>query len=202
MDTIKIWNDNPSDAQSEEIARVIESGELVIMPTDSVYAIVCDALEPKAIARLCQLKGLDPSRNNLSIICSGISMAAEFAHIDDAGFRLLKANTPGAFTFLFKSGRNLPKAFKGRKTVGIRIPDNATARRVVETLGHPVLVTSVEFDDADYAREPELIAENYDRRGVAMIVDGGEGGVDYSTILNCADADAPEILRQGKGNLL
>lgn len=200
MRIFKIWNDSPSEEQAREVANAIEAGELVIIPTDSVYAIVCDALNQKAITELCRLKGINPDKHNLSIICSGISMAAEYTRIDDEAYRLLKTYTPGPFTFLFPSGRQLPKAFKGRKTAGVRIPDNATVKAIVEALGHPVLSTSIEFNDEDYAREPELIAESYEGKGIAMVVDGGPGGTEYSTIVACTGGE-PEIIRQGKGRM-
>lgn len=200
MKTLKIWNDNPSADQIDKIAEMIEAGELIILPTDTVYGIVCDALNSKAIAELCRIKGLNPEKNHLSVLCADISMAAEYAHIDDAGYRLLKEYTPGAFTFLFRAGRNLPKAFKGRKTVGIRIPDCRTDIEIVKALGHPVLTTSIEFADDDNAREPELIAENYSHHGISMIVDGGDGGTELSTIVDCT-GDEPEILREGKGEI-
>ncbi|MBD5176716.1 MAG: threonylcarbamoyl-AMP synthase [Bacteroides sp.] len=201
MDKIKIWNDNPSESQAQEIADVLASGGLAIIPTDSVYAIVCDALNQKAINELCRLKGLDPEKNNLSIICSDISMAAEYAIIDDAGFNLIKDLTPGPFTFLFRSSRHLPKAFKGRKTVGVRIPDSATARAIATTLGHPILTTSIEFADDDEAREPDLIAERYGNRGIDLIADAGDGDNQYTTIIDCRESESPEIIRQGKGIL-
>lgn len=201
MDKIKIWNDNPSESQAQEIADVLASGGLAIIPTDSVYAIVCDALNQKAINELCRLKGLDPEKNNLSIICSDISMAAEYAIIDDAGFNLIKDLTPGPFTFLFRSSRHLPKAFKGRKTVGVRIPDSATARAIATTLGHPILTTSIEFADDDEAREPDLIADRYGNRGIDLIADAGDGDNQYTTIIDCRESESPEIIRQGKGIL-
>ena len=201
MDKIKIWNDNPSESQTQEIADVLASGGLAIIPTDSVYAIVCDALNQKAINELCRLKGLDPEKNNLSIICSDISMAAEYALIDDAGFNLIKDLTPGPFTFLFRSSRHLPKAFKGRKTVGVRIPDSTTARAIATTLGHPILTTSIEFADDDEAREPDLIAERYGNRGIDLIADAGDGDNQYTTIIDCRESESPEIIRQGKGIL-
>ncbi|MDE6010721.1 MAG: threonylcarbamoyl-AMP synthase [Muribaculaceae bacterium] len=200
METIKIWSDRPSEQQAGEIARMIGEGEIVILPTDTVYSIVCDALNPKAIARLCQLKGLNPEKNHLAVMCADISMASEYAHIDDGGYRLLKEYTPGPFTFLFRAGRNLPKAFKGRKTVGIRIPDSGTARGIVKALGHPVVTTSIEFEDSDHAREPELIAETYESQGVSMIVDNGEGAEEYSTIVDCTSG-YPEVIREGKGEI-
>lgn len=198
MKTIKIWNDKPSDSQIIEIADLIKSGELAIMPTDSVYAIVCNALDSKAIAAICRLKNLNPEKNNLSIICSDISMASDYAHIDNDGFNLLKQLTPGPYTVLFRASRNLPKAFKGRKIVGIRIPDSELLKRVVEEVGNPVLSTSIEFEDEDHAREPELIEEKYENRGVDLMVDGGEGDTRLSTIIDATSGD-PELLRAGKG---
>ena len=200
MDTIKIWNSTPSRQQAEEIADALRRGEIVILPTDSVYAITCDALNPKAIAALCRIKGINPEKNNLSIICSNISMAAEYAHIDDRAYRIIRECTPGPFTFLLRAGRNLPKAFKGRKTVGIRIPDELTPVMTAQALGNPLLATSIQFDDADDAREPQLMAERYDNHGVTLIAEAEPGGEDYSTIIDLTDSAAPEIVRQGKGD--
>ena len=198
MEKIKIWNEVPSADQAQAAADIISRGELAIIPTDSVYAIVCDALDSKAIAALCRLKGINPDKNNLSILCSDISMAAEYAHIDNNGFRMMREHTPGAVTFLFRASHSLPRAFKSRKTVGIRIPDNQTALSIVKALGHPVLSTSIEFPDSDHAREPELIEELYANRGVALIVDDGDGGDEFSTILDCTDSSRPTVVREGK----
>ena len=197
MKTIKIWNDNPSERQVDEICSLIENGEIIILPTDTLYAIACDALNPKAIEKLCRLKGINPEKTNLSIICSDISMAAEYARIDNRGYKLLRDNTPGAFTFLFKSAPTLPKAFKGRKIVGIRIPDNTLCRELAGRLGHPILSTSIHYTDNDYAINPELIAEAYDDR-VSLLVEGEEGDTIPSTIIDCSEND-PVIVREGKG---
>lgn len=195
MKTIKIWSDNPSEQQLMDIVGVIRDGGLAIIPTDTVYAIVCDALNSKAITSLCRLKGLNPDKNNLSVICSGISMASEYAHIDNYGFSLLKGLTPGAYTLLFKAARTLPKVFKDRKVVGIRIPDNNVARAIAEELGNPLLTTSIQYADENEAREPELIAERYENSGVDMIVDSGEGCTIHTKILDCLDARNPVTLR-------
>lgn len=200
MDTIKIWNDDPSEKQLDEIAALLEEGELVIIPTDTLYGITCDALNPKAIDKLCRLKGIKPDKTNLSIICDDISMAAEYARFNNADYRLLKENVPGAFTFLFKSSSTLPKAFKGRKTVGIRIPDCKLARDLATRLGHPLLTTSIEYEDDDYGRSPDLIAETYDGKASLMVV-GEEGGLISSTIVDCL-GEEPVIIREGKGELI
>ncbi|MDE6422721.1 MAG: threonylcarbamoyl-AMP synthase [Muribaculaceae bacterium] len=197
MKTIKIWNDEASSRQLDEICKELEDGGIIIIPTDTLYGIACDALNPKAIDRLCRIKGLNPDKTHLSIICSDISMAAEYARFDNKDFRMLKDYTPGAFTFLFKSAPTLPKAFKGRKVVGIRIPDNKLCRDIAERLGHPLLTTSVAFDHPDYAISPGLIAENYDNQ-VDIFVEGEDGGIEPSTIVDCT-GNEPEITRQGKG---
>lgn len=199
MKTIKIWNDTPSDRQLSEITRDLEMGHTMIFPTDTLYAIGCDALNTKAIEHICSLKGINPDKTNLSIICSDISMASEYCRIDNKSFSLLKENTPGPFTFLFRTSSSLPKAFKGRKIVGIRIPDSGTARQIAERLGHPILTTSIEYSDEDYARNPELISEAYHER-VDMMIEGEEGSTEPSTIIDCTGAE-PEIIRQGKGIL-
>lgn len=199
MKTMKIWNGEASSRQLDEICRDLKEGRIMICPTDTLYAIACDALQPKAIERICRLKGINPDKTNLSIICADISMAAEYARFDNYAFRLLRDCTPGPFTFLFKSASTLPKAFKGRKTVGVRIPDNALCHDIVERLGHPLLTTSIEYADTDYAINPGLIAEAYDSR-VDFMLEGEEGGTEPSTIVDCTGSEA-EIVRQGKGIL-
>ena len=200
MKTIKIWNDSPSDRQLDEICNFLREGEIMIMPTDTIYGIACDALNPKAIDRLCRLKGINPEKTNLAVICSDISMAAEYTRFDNASYRLLRDNTPGAFTFLFKAAPTLPKAFKGRKTVGVRIPDSNLCRLIAERLGHPLLTTSIEYDDDDYAINPGLIADAYTDK-VDLFIEGEEGDTVPSTIIDCT-GDSPEVIREGKGELV
>ena len=200
MKTIKIWNGNISDRQLNEIAARLDAGELVILPTDTAYAVTCDALNIKSIDRICRMKGINPDKTNLSILCSDISMAAEYCRISNSHFRMLKENTPGPFTFIFRSASSLPKAFKGRKTVGIRIPDNRLTLAVVERFGRPLLTTTIEYADEDYAVNPELISESYEGRA-DMMVEGGNGSTDVSTIVDCTE-NTPEITREGLGELI
>lgn len=195
MKLIKIWNDTPSDKQAEQIAERLKAGEIWIIPTDSVYGIMCDALNQKAVREVCDLKRINPEKNNLSIICSDISMAAEYARIGDRTYGLMRDNTPGPITFICKAQSNLPKEFKKRKTVGIRIPDNLTARMVCEKLGNPILTTSIEYEDEDYARNPELIAEAYDDK-VDGVIMGEDGGTELTTVIDCTE-DSLNIIREG-----
>ena len=197
METIKIWNDNPSDKQLRQVCDSLERGEIVIVPTDTLYAIVCDSSNPKSIDRVCRLKGINPDKMTLSILCSDISMASEYSRYDNYAFRLMKDLTPGPYTFIFRAAPTLPRAFKGRKEVGIRIPANETCRRLAETLGRPLMSTSVHFDTEDYAINPELIAEAYSGR-VEMMLLGEDGGLEGSTILDCTGRE-PLLVREGKG---
>lgn len=199
MKIIKTYSDSLSDRQLSEIVRDLEAGQIMIYPTDTLYAIGCDALNSKAIDKICKLKGINPEKTNLSIICKDISQLAEYARYDNSSYRMLKDNTPGEFTFLFKSSSTLPKVFKGRKIVGIRIPKSNIAISIVERLGHPILTTSIEYEDEDYARNPELITEAY-YNSVDFVIDAGDGDTEPSTIIDCT-GDEPEIIRQGKGIL-
>lgn len=199
MKTFKIWNDNPSEKQLEDIASLLREGQIMVFPTDTIYAVGCNALDTKAVERICRIKGINPEKTNLSIICDSISTASKYAKIDNKDFMMLRNNTPGPFTFLFRAASTLPRAFKSRKTVGIRIPDCVTSRAIVEHCGFPILSTSVEFDDSDYTINPELIAE--EAEGIVdFLVDAGEGGTEESTIVDCSSGDC-EIIRQGKGEL-
>lgn len=199
MDTIKIWNGSASDRQIQDFADRLKNGEIGIIPTDTMYAIVGDALNVKSVERICRLKGINPDKSTLSIICSDISMAAEYSRIDNKGFRLMKDYCPGAFTFIFKAVSSLPRAFKGRKTVGVRIPDYKFDTGLSAALGNPLITTSIEYADEDHAINQELIAESYEGR-VDFMVEGEEGTVDVSTIVDCT-GNEPEIVRQGVGEL-
>lgn len=198
MKLLKIYPDNINDRHIDEVVETLRGGGIVIYPTDSLYAIGCDALNNSAIERICRLKGINPAKENLSVVCSGISQASEYARIDNRAFTLLKRYLPGAYTFLLPAATTLPKVFKGRKTVGVRVPDNAIARRLAQVLGNPVLSTSIKWDsDApDEGREPESIALNYSGT-VDCMIDGGDGGLTPSTIVDCTDSSAPVVTRPG-----
>jgi len=200
MKVLNILEDNINVRHIEETATVLRDGGIVVYPTDTVYAIGCDALNNQAIERICALKAMKSAKTNLSIICSDISEVAQYAKFDNSQFRLMKNNLPGPFTFIFPAMSKLPKAFKGRRTVGIRIPENNIATAIEKELGRPILTTSVPASDDDYRCEPELIAEALGDR-VDIVVDSGRGGLIPSTVVDCT-GDEPEIIRQGKGELI
>ncbi len=201
MRIIKSYGSNPDSRTVAEAAEALRQGQIIIYPTDTLYAFGCDALNNKAIERLCRIKGIDPAKNLLSIVCSDISEAAEYARIDNASFRILRRCLPGAFTFILPASLKLPKVFKGRKSVGIRIPDNAFAQALARELGHPVMTSSVpESDDIDIA-DAEAVALHYDGTAdLDLTIDGGAGQYTGSTVVDLADSTSPEIIRQGLGD--
>ena len=136
------------------------------------------------------------AKSNLSISCSDISMASKYAKIDNEMFKIIKRNLPGAFTFLIEATSKLPKAFKGRKVVGVRITENKILQAIINNVGHPLFSTSVEGKDDDYRCEPELIAQTY-ARDVEYVVDAGRSELLPSTVVDFSDGD-PEVIRQGR----
>lgn len=199
MKLLKIILSNPNERFIDMAVDALADGEIIIYPTDSLYALGCDALNNNAIEKICKIKGIRSDKTNLSIICNSISQAAEYARISNDIFSLMKNNLPGPFTFILPALSKLPKAFKKRRTVGIRIPDNNVAQKLVEKLGHPIMATSIQFEDEDYGCEPELIAEQYEN-AADLLLDAGRGSTIPSTIIDCT-GDAPEIVREGRGIL-
>ena len=201
MRRLKIYEENPNATEIGKAVEVLREGGIVIYPTDTIYALGCDALNVRAVERICRIKGINPQKVNLSIICRELSWVSEYAKLNNLYFKLLKRNLPGAFTFILPTSSSLPKIYKNRKTVGVRIPDHAITLALVEALGNPLLTTSVSVDDEEpeYGTDPELIAERYE--SVAdLIIDGGEGGTIPSTTVDCT-GDEPVVFREGKGDL-
>lgn len=193
-------NNNPKDLA--EVVRVLEEGGIIIYPTDTMYAIGCHGLKERAIERICKLKGIDPRKNNLSVICYDLSNISEYAKVDNTTFKLMKRNLPGPFTFILNTSNRLPKIFRNRKEVGIRVPDNPIIREICRLLDAPILTTTLpleEGEDMEYVTTPELIEEKFGR-DVELVIDGGIGGTEPSTVVNCTEGEA-EIVRQGKGIL-
>lgn len=197
---LKLYKDNNSRRDLDHIAEVLNNSGIIIYPTDTTYAIGCHALKERAIERVCEIKGIDIKHHLLSVVSHDISSVSELVRIDNDTFRLMRDNLPGPFTFILPAGNRLPKIFKNRKEVGIRIPDCPITREICEALGAPLLSTSLkvaENEDIEYMTLPELIDEKYGDR-VDLIIDGGEGGTELSTVVSCIDGEL-EIVRQGKG---
>lgn len=200
MQRLTIFPSSINTLYIERAVEAIRDGGVIIYPTDTLYAMGCDALSQKAVERLCAAKGINPAKQMLSVICSDLSMAALYARIDNRAFQILKRNTPGPFTFVLPAAPTLPKAFKGRKTVGVRIPDNTIARNIAEILGHPVLSASIASDDDEIITPDQL--ELIPALDAELLIDGGDSDNLPSTVVDLTDSSSPEIIRQGKGELL
>ncbi len=202
MTILKMYPTSINARYMELVENALRDGYIVIYPTDTLYAVGCNALNNGAIERICQLKGLNPQKTNLSIICCDISQASEYVKIDNRAFRIIKEALPGPFTFILPASTSLPKVFKGRKVVGLRIPDNPIALDIARRLGNPILTTSVvsegeDMSDIDIA-DPEALAMKYEDT-VSLLIDGGEGGYEPSTVVDLTDSSNPVIVRQGLG---
>ena len=204
MNTLRIYPTSINDRYISEAVAELRDGNLILYPTDTLYAIGCDALNQSAIERLCQLKGINPQKNTLSIICSDISQASEYARIDNRAFAILRHNTPGPFTFILPAAPGLPKAFKGRRQVGLRIPDNAIALALAEELGHPLLTTSIPtvgLSEDEIIFPDEILLRYENGNNIALMINGGNGGSEQSTIVDLTDSSSPNLLRKGAGSL-
>jgi len=194
---------NENNIDQRLITRVVEAlkkGKIIIFPTDTVYAMGCDLRNKKAIKELAQLKDIKLKKAKFSIICSDLSNLANYVRqLDRPTYKLLNRSLPGPFTFILNATNEIPKLFDtNRKEIGIRIPDNNIIRAVVEELGNPIATTSLHDDEdkiLDYFVDPYAIYERYDSK-VELIIDGGFGRLDASTIIDCTGNQA-EIIRQG-----
>ena len=200
MKTLRMYPTSINERYLDEIVNCLRNGGIIIYPTDSLYAIGCDALNNGAIEKLCKIKVVNPQKQTLSVVCDGISMSSEYARIDNEAFRVLRRNLPGAFTFVLPAATTLPKVFKGRKEVGIRVPANAVAIAIAERLGHPILSSSLKLDNEIPEFDAQELALAFD--GVAsLLVEDGEGSSVPSTVVDLTDSSEPLIIREGKGVL-
>lgn len=199
---IKIYEDKPNETAIKKVVEVLKNGGLVIYPTDTVYGLGCDITNSRALERLAKLKGIKLEKANFSFVCSSLSNISDYVkQIDTATFKILKRALPGAYTFILPGNSDLPKDFRKKKTVGIRVPDNNIAIQIVEMLGNPIVSTSIHDEDEviEYSTDPELIFEKWQNQ-VDLVIDGGYGENVASTIIDLTGHE-PVIVREGKGDV-
>jgi tRNA threonylcarbamoyl adenosine modification protein (Sua5/YciO/YrdC/YwlC family) len=200
---LKIYPQNPDPRKIEMVIDCLRSGGVIIYPTDTVYSIGCDIMQPKAVERVAAIKGVKAEKANFSIVCSDLSHISDYTKpFTTEIYKLMKKSLPGPFTFILNAGSKVPRIFQNRKkTIGIRVPDNAIIRSIVAEYGNPLIASSVYDDDEilEYTTDPELIYENYINM-VDIVIDGGNGGNVPSTVIDCTGSEI-EIIRQGKGVL-
>lgn len=199
---IKIYPENPNEKEIERVVKVLKEGGLIIYPTDTVYGLGCDITNSRALEKIAKLKGIKLDKANFSFVCHNISdISGYIKQIDTATFKILKKCLPGPYTFILPGNNDLPREFKKKKTVGIRVPDNSIALAIVQKLGNPIVSTSIYDEDEllEYTTDPELIFEKWQNK-VDLIIDGGYGDNQASTIIDLS-GNKPEVLREGKGSL-
>lgn len=199
---IKIYEDKPNEAAIAKVVKVLKEGGLVIYPTDTVYGLGCDITNTKALERIAKIKGVKLEKANFSFICHDLSNLSDYVkQIDTATFKILKRALPGPYTFILPGNNNLPKEFKKKTTVGIRVPDNSIVLEIVRQLGNPIVSTSIRDEDdvIEYTTDPELIFEKWQNL-VDMVIDGGYGDNIGSSIIDLS-GDEPIVVREGKGSL-
>jgi tRNA threonylcarbamoyl adenosine modification protein (Sua5/YciO/YrdC/YwlC family) len=198
---IRLYDKNNSQSTLDEIVKALEKDAVIIYKTDTMYALGCHINSTKAVNRICEIKGIQASKNRFSFICADLSSIANYAKVSDFAFKTLKRYLPGAYTFVLPASSRVPSILvQGKKTVGIRIPDYTPILSIVELLGSPLLTTSLPQEDLeleDYT-DPSLIL---DRLGhaVDLILDGGLGGYTPSSVIEIKE-DEFEIIREGEGD--
>lgn len=199
---VKLYPENPSQKHIQEIVKVLKNDGLIIYPTDTVYGLGCDINSKKALEKIALIKQIKLEKANLSFVCDSLSNLSEYvAQINSNTFKILKRNLPGPYTFILPGNNNLPKVFKKKKTVGIRVPDHSICLEIVKALGNPIVSTSIKDEDdvIEYTTDPSLILEKWDKL-VDVVVDGGFGDNIPSTVIDLT-AEEPLLVREGKGSI-
>jgi len=196
---LTIHPQDPQDRLIKKAAEVLRAGGVIIYPTDTVYGFGCDIFQPKAIERICRIKGIDPQKANLSFVCSDLSDLSKYAKsISTPQYRFIKNLIPGPFTFILPASKEVPKILKSKKdTIGLRVPDHNITHAIAAELGHPILSSSLPGDMVEEYTDPEYIHDKFEKL-VDLVIDGGIGGMEYSTIVDMTEEE-PVVIRQGIG---
>ncbi|MBN1569894.1 MAG: threonylcarbamoyl-AMP synthase [Acidobacteria bacterium] len=199
MKRIQIHPDNPQQRILKSAVDVLENGGLLIYPTDSVYGLGCDLLNKNAVEKIYRIKGND-KRKLLSFICPDLKGISEYAYVPNAAYKVMRRLLPGPYTFILNATRQVPRILlEKRKTVGIRVPNNAVCRALLAEFGRPVISTSACLQDQEFLNNPDEIERTFEHL-VDIFLDSGPGGLEPSTIIDFTQGE-PSVIRQGKGKL-
>ncbi|MEO0584549.1 MAG: L-threonylcarbamoyladenylate synthase [Bacteroidota bacterium] len=201
---LKIHPDNPQARLLQHVVNELRSGSVIVYPTDTMYALGCDINNKKAVEKICAIKGIDPKKSRLTCVCENLSILGQYANqIDTTVFKMMKRAFPGPYVFVLEASKKIPRHFRHRDTVGIRIAGNNITQRLVEMLGNPIASISLPFeeDTPEDVLDPVRIDENFGKR-VDLIVDGGYGKVEVSTVIDASKGEGDiEVIREGAGDL-
>jgi tRNA threonylcarbamoyl adenosine modification protein (Sua5/YciO/YrdC/YwlC family) len=198
MQILKINPVNPEQRLIRHVVEELRQGRVIAYPTDTIYGIGCDIFQKGAIERLYKIKGKDPNKP-LSFLCPNMTDISTYAQVSNQAFKIMKRLVPGPYTFILEASRNVPRIMlTKRKTVGIRIPDNNICIMMAQTLGNPIITTSVKKADNELFNDADEIAERLGKL-VDLVVDGGKIVAHHSTIIDLS-GDTPMVVREGKGD--
>ena len=196
----QIHPENPQLRLIKQAAQIIHGGGIVALPTDSCYALVCHLDDKAAVERLRRIRGVD-DKHHLTLLCRDLSEIAQYARVDNRQYRMLKAATPGPFTFILEATKEVPRRLShpSRKTIGLRVPENRIAHALLEELGQPLIGTTLILpEESDPLTDPDEIREQLERQ-VELVIDGGACHLEPTTVIDLTD-DEPALLRQGRGD--
>jgi len=196
-----IHPDNPNPRLIRQAAAVLRDGGIVVYPTDSCYALGCHLDDRDAVTRIRQIRGLD-EQHHLTLMCRDLSEISHYARVDNSKFRLLKANTPGSYTFILEATKEVPRRLQHpkRSTIGIRVPAHPVALALLEELGEPILSTTLILPDEEWLLNDAGRIRDLLEKKVELVIDGGVVGVDFTTVIDLT-GDTPVLIRQGKGDI-
>lgn len=193
--------DNPQPRLMSQAVEIVRKGGVIVYPTDSGYALGCQSENKEALTRICRIRQL-PSGHNFTLMCRDLSELATYAFVDNVAFRLIKNNTPGNYTFILKGTKEVPRRLlqEKRKTIGMRVPANPIAQALLETLGEPMLSTSLMLPGSEFTEsDPEEIKDRLEKQ-VDLIIHGGYLGQQPTTVIDLTE-ETPVIVRSGAGDI-
>lgn len=199
MPVLEVYSDNPDDRILQRMCVELKAGEVIVCPTDTIYGFVCTLSNRAGIEKICKLVGKKPEKANLSIICSDLKHISDYTlQFSKSVYKLMNRNLPGPYTFILRANSQVPKLFLNkRKSIGIRVPKHIVPLKLVEMLGEPLVSASVHnpSNKEEILSDPNEIEEMY-KHQINWILDGGIGGTQGSSIIDCT-GDEPEIIREG-----
>ena len=200
---LSIHPDNPDPRKVREAVKILQTGGVIVMPTDTVYSFASKLGNSKGFERIARIRGIRPNKAHFSLLCKDLSDLSQYTRpVANEVFKLMKRALPGPFTFILQAGGNVPKLFRSsKKSIGIRIPDNKVALAILGEIGIPLVVSSVHDEDhiLEYTTDPELIEEKHGHH-VDAVIQGGFGELYASTVIDCTNG-IPEVIRKGRGNI-
>lgn len=196
----QIHPDNPQSRLIKQAAQIIHGGGIVALPTDSCYALVCHLDDKAAVEKLRRIRGID-EKHHLTLLCRDLSEIGNYARVDNRQFRFLKSATPGPFTVILEATREVPRRLShpSRKTIGLRVPENAIAQALLQELGQPLLGTTLILPGGDeILNDADGIREHLEKQ-IDLIIDGGACAMQPTTVIDLTSA-APVLVRHGRGD--